>query len=813
MPTTVIDYGECLKDSPRFRQEVTVNENNLDELETKMEKLLKACNSMTEGGRNYVGNQASFIASLWELSAHFSSDQETATTNYLNKLIQTFQEVLKLQNSVIDQTNKTIGKTLTKFLKEDVKKMHETKGYFNKISSDLDSALVKNAATSKSRPTELEDSSNLLTATKSCFRYTSMDYVHQITMLQSHKRSTVLASLAELVTTYSGFFRQGIDLFSDMGPWLQSLNDQIKSMDAESLTLEKQLERRHTYIAKEDTFLYSGDTKKGNIKIEGYLFKRGQNAFRTWNRRWFYLDSNKLCYVKRNGEDVNIMEEDLRICMVRPLNEIDRRFCFEVISPTKSHVLQADSEKLYQFWMTSLQQGISSALHEAMEPETVSNSRSTGVIQWEDSDTEEAQDSKAASKKPRRNATQILRIPGNEVCCDCSAPDPYWATTNYGATLCIECGGIHRSLGVHISKVKSIKLDIWEPEVLKVMAELGNTIVNQIFERKINVGNHVKPGPDATRSQREAWIIAKYKDKAFVDKDIFTSSGMESGAALCVSRLRRRARPPKKSEKKKEDKNEEEKEVDTAMEKEEGEEELSLLESVLEAGTLARTQAEAASSSKQVLNAENVLFGNALRKHEFAALELESDQESTDEDSETRWVPPQDPINKLTPDLLLFRAARAHNLPVMLEAMAIGADIEWKNKEEGCCTAIHQAVLSGSVMSTELLILNGANIEARDEVGNTVLHIAALHGYTGQVCLLLKHRGDHHAINNAGCNPLEIAVCNSDADIVTLLRLAALNEEIRESDLTGDDATFNDVVQEFSQMVYTHPERLNRNKK
>ena len=54
---------------------------------------------------------------------------------------------------------------------------------------------------------------------------------------------------------------------------------------------------------------------------------------------------------------------------------------------------------------------------------------------------------------------------------------------------------------------------------------------------------------------------------------------------------------------------------------------------------------------------------------------------------------------------------------------------------------------------------------------------------------------------------------NSDADIVTLLRLAALNEEIRENDFTGDDDTFNDVVQEFSQMVYTHPERLNRNKK
>ena len=62
-----------------------------------------------------------------------------------------------------------------------------------------------------------------------------------------------------------------------------------------------------------------------------------------------------------------------------------------------------------------------------------------------------------------------------------------------------------------------------------------------------------------------------------------------------------------------------------------------------------------------------------------------------------------------------------------------------------------------------------------------------------------------------GMEPLDIAVSRADADIVTLLRLAALNEEIRENDMTGgDDDTFNDVVQEFSQMVYTHPERLQK---
>ena len=88
-----------------------------------------------------------------------------------------------------------------------------------------------------------------------------------------------------------------------------------------------------------------------------------------------------------------------------------------------------------------------------------------------------------------------------------------------------------------------------------------------------------------------------------------------------------------------------------------------------------------------------------------------------------------------------------------------------------------------------------------------------------QVCLLLKHRADHRARNSAGDKALDLAVKNSDADIVTLLRLAELNEEIRAEEtyaesssgsIPGDDNTFLDVVQEFSQMVYTHPERLHK---
>lgn len=46
--------------------------------------------------------------------------------------------------------------------------------------------------------------------------------------------------------------------------------------------------------------------------------------------------------------------------------------------------------------------------------------------------------------------------------------DPEWASVNLGALICEECAGVHRGLGVHISRVKSLTLDKWEPELLMV---------------------------------------------------------------------------------------------------------------------------------------------------------------------------------------------------------------------------------------------------------------------------------------------------------------------------------------------------------
>ena len=132
------------------------------------------------------------------------------------------------------------------------------------------------------------------------------------------------------------------------------------------------------------------------------------------------------------------------------------------------------------------------------DPGSGAASGATEALKWEDSDNEDetegaaaASGGKAAARKKvagPRSARQLLLIPGNESCCDCSSPDPKWASINLGITLCIACSGVHRSMGVHVSKVRSITLDAWEPEILKVMAELGNSIVNKIYEAQVPLG-------------------------------------------------------------------------------------------------------------------------------------------------------------------------------------------------------------------------------------------------------------------------------------------------------------------------------------
>lgn len=75
--------------------------------------------------------------------------------------------------------------------------------------------------------------------------------------------------------------------------------------------------------------------------------------------------------------------------------------------------------------------------------------------------------------------------------------DPDWASLNLGALMCIECSGIHRNLGTHLSRVRSLDLDDWPVELSMVMTAIGNTMANSVWEGALE--GYTKPGSDSTR--------------------------------------------------------------------------------------------------------------------------------------------------------------------------------------------------------------------------------------------------------------------------------------------------------------------------
>ncbi|GJV24893.1 ADP-ribosylation factor GTPase-activating protein AGD3 [Tanacetum coccineum] len=260
---------------------------------------------------------------------------------------------------------------------------------------------------------------------------------------------------------------------------------------------------------------------------------------------------------------VNLLTSTIKV----DADQSDLRFCFRIISPKKNYTLQAESTLDQMDWIEKITGVIASLLSSQVPERCLSGSpmgsshhrSASDSSSFESSDFDHTAVEEYASERPSypnpgrlsrishhlqsapKPIDVLRRVCGNDKCADCGASDPDWACLNLGILVCIECSGVHRNLGVHISKVRSLTLDVkvWEPSVITLFQSLGNAFANSVWEEllqskgayktelvptglykpdKPQLLYFCKPSHSDSIPVKEKFIHAKYASKVFVRK-------------------------------------------------------------------------------------------------------------------------------------------------------------------------------------------------------------------------------------------------------------------------------------------------------
>ena len=479
----------------------------------------------------------------------------------------------------------------------------------------------------------------------------------------------------------------------------------------------------------------------------------------SWKRRYFWIKGSTLYYRKKaQSGDNDVREINLLICTVKPVlrraadnleADAKGRFCFDLISPYRTLTLATESEADIAFWVAAIRTSIEATVYGLGDrPGSSVPAGRPGAPDAAAVDAGAPQDGggKAAALSILRNVSAKA---GNDVCADCgdASTSPDWAVLPYGTLVCIQCSGIHRSLGVHISKVRSISLDTWTVEMAGALAAIGNRAANTLLAARAPLPSLTVPMASSAHAVKEAWIRAKYEQRACIERPV---PAEQLPTALAAAAATNEALPL-----------------------------LALLlqlapsTAALDAKPAPRSAAPLTADGLAPMVAPMVVVGNADADAADAAAAVIDVAAAAYADADADAL--------ATPTTAAEKQAKASGASYSSDAEPAAELPIWPRRsreigEGGAAT--HVAAQNDASISLELLLLAGASLELPGPSGRTPCHVACAAGAELCVALLLKRNADCTAADANGDTPLTLARASGHASCEVLL-LRAIEERER----------------------------------
>ena len=247
-----------------------------------------------------------------------------------------------------------------------------------------------------------------------------------------------------------------------------------------------------------------GNKNYGSSKY-GYLMKKseGKMKVKVWQKRKCEIKGGYL-YIYHSDESKSPTKINLLTCQVKTVST-DKKV-FDLVSYNRTYHFQTEDENDAKAWISVLINNKESALKKELD----NNSAFSTAHEIDPSHSK----NQNLVELRQYIINQILKLPGNDKCVDCnSTKDPTWLSTNFGVLICIECSGIHRELGVHISRIQSLTLDNIGTSQLLLARVVSNNRFNEILEATLEPSQ--KLNSNSSMEERYKFIRAKYVDKKF----------------------------------------------------------------------------------------------------------------------------------------------------------------------------------------------------------------------------------------------------------------------------------------------------------